>query len=116
MRSVILEGGSVCALAVAAGFATLMLQYATYSVISPEGCAAILWKSADHAAAAAETLGITSTRLKTLGLVDRIVNEPPGGAHRDHDAMLQNMRKALQETWRQLKDKPIDELLEARLE
>ena len=110
------EGGSGGALAVAVGDATLMLQYSTYSVISPEGCAAILWKSADHAAAAAETLGITATRLKTLGLIDRIVSEPLGGAQRDHDAMLQNLRKALQEAWRQLKDKPIDELLEARLE
>jgi acetyl-CoA carboxylase carboxyl transferase subunit alpha len=114
--TVIGEGGSGGALAIAVGDVTLMLQYATYSVISPEGCAAILWKSADYAAEAAETLGITATRLKTLGLVDRIVNEPPGGAHRDHDAMLQNLRKALQEVWRQLKDKPIDELLEARLE
>ena len=114
--TVIGEGGSGGALAIAVGDMTLMLQYATYSVISPEGCAAILWKSADHAAAAAETLGITANRLKTLGLIDRIINEPPGGAHRDHDAMVQNMRKALQEAWRQLKDKPIDELLEARLE
>jgi len=92
------------------------MQYATYSVISPEGCASILWKSADQAPEAAETLGITASRLKTLGLIDRIVSEPLGGAHRDHDAMLQNLRKALQEAWRQLKDKPIDELLEARLE
>jgi acetyl-CoA carboxylase carboxyl transferase subunit alpha len=114
--TIIGEGGSGGALAIAVGDVTLMLQYATYSVISPEGCAAILWKSADYAAEAAETLGITSTRLKTLGLIDRVVNEPPGGAHRDHDAMLQTMRKALQEAWRQLKDKPIDELLEARLE
>jgi acetyl-CoA carboxylase carboxyl transferase subunit alpha len=114
--TIIGEGGSGGALAIAVGDVTLMLQYATYSVISPEGCAAILWKSADYAAEAAETLGITSTRLKTLGLIDRVVTEPPGGAHRDHDAMLQNMRRALQEAWRQLKDKPIDELLEARLE
>jgi acetyl-CoA carboxylase carboxyl transferase subunit alpha len=114
--SVIGEGGSGGALAIAVGDVTLMLQYATYSVISPEGCAAILWKSADHAAAAAESLGITATRVKTLGVVDRVVNEPLGGAHRDHDAMMQGMRKALQETWRQLKDKPIDELLEARLD
>ncbi len=114
--TVIGEGGSGGALAIAVGDVTLMLQYATYSVISPEGCAAILWKSADYAAEAAETLGITSTRLKTLGLIDRVVNEPLGGAHRDHEAMLQTMRKALQEAWRQLKDKPIDELLEARLE
>jgi acetyl-CoA carboxylase carboxyl transferase subunit alpha len=114
--TVIGEGGSGGALAMAVGDLTLMLQYATYSVISPEGCAAILWKSADHAAEAAETLGITATRLKTLGLVDRIVTEPLGGAHRDHEAMVQTMRKALQDAWRQLKDKPIDELLQARLE
>src|SRR5207244_13123021 len=81
--SVIGEGGSGGALAIAVGDAVLMLQYATYSVISPEGCASILWKSADKAPEAAETLGITSTRLKTLGLIDRIINEPLGGAHRD---------------------------------
>ena len=85
-------------------------------MISPEGCASILWKSADYAAEAAETLGITATRLKALGLIDKIVNEPLGGAHRDHEAMMQNLKKALQESWRQLKDKPIDELLEARFE
>ena len=114
--TVIGEGGSGGALAIAVGDATLMLQYATYSVISPEGCASILWKSAERASDAAEVLGITSTRLKALGLVDRIVNEPLGGAHRDHDAMMQNVRKALQDTWRQLRDKPIDELLTARLD
>jgi len=114
--TVIGEGGSGGALAVAVGDLTLMLQYATYSVISPEGCAAILWKSAEYAQEAAETLGITATRLKTLGMIDRIVNEPPGGAHRDHDAMMQNLRKALQDAWRQLKERPIEELLEARLE
>ena len=112
--TVIGEGGSGGALAIAIGDVTLMLQYATYSVISPEGCASILWKSADYAPQAAETLGITSTRVKALGMIDRVVNEPLGGAHRDHEAMMQNLRKALQETWRQLKDKPIDELLEAR--
>jgi acetyl-CoA carboxylase carboxyl transferase subunit alpha len=112
--TVIGEGGSGGALAIAVGDALLMLQYATYSVISPEGCASILWKSAEHAAEAAETLGITATRLKTLGLIDKIVNEPLGGAHRDHDAMMQNLKKALQDTWRQLQDKSTDELLEAR--
>ncbi|HKA41206.1 MAG TPA: acetyl-CoA carboxylase carboxyltransferase subunit alpha [Burkholderiales bacterium] len=112
--TVIGEGGSGGALALAVGDVTLMLQYATYSVISPEGCASILWKSADRARDAAETLGITATRLKTLGLIDRIVTEPPGGAHRDHEAMMQNLKRSLQEAWRQLKDKPIDELLEAR--
>ncbi|MBI2508968.1 MAG: acetyl-CoA carboxylase carboxyltransferase subunit alpha [Betaproteobacteria bacterium] len=108
------EGGSGGALAIAVGDAVLMLQYATYSVISPEGCASILWKSADHAEEAAETLGITATRLKALGLVDKIVNEPLGGAHRDHDAMMQSLKKALQDSWRQLKETAPDALLEAR--
>jgi acetyl-CoA carboxylase carboxyl transferase subunit alpha len=114
--TVIGEGGSGGALAIAVGDVTLMLQYSTYSVISPEGCASILWKSADHAAEAAETLGITSTRLRALGLVDRIVNEPLGGAHRDHEAMLQNLRKALQDTWRQLRETPIDQLRGSRFD
>jgi acetyl-CoA carboxylase carboxyl transferase subunit alpha len=114
--TVIGEGGSGGALAIAVGDTTLMLQYATYSVISPEGCASILWKSVEHAADAAETLGITATRLKALGLIDKIVNEPAGGAHRDHEAMVQNLKKALQDSWRQLKDRPVGELLEARFE
>ena len=110
------EGGSGGALAIAVGDTTLMLQYSTYSVISPEGCASILWKSADHAAEAAETLGITATRLKALGLVDKIVHEPLGGAHRDHEAMMQSLKKALQESWRPLRDKPVTELLATRFE
>ncbi len=114
--TVIGEGGSGGALAIAVGDALLMLQYATYSVISPEGCASILWKSADYAEAAAETLGITSTRLKALGLVDKVVNEPLGGAHRDYEAIMQNLKKALQDTWRQLKNIPLDELLERRFD
>src|SRR5687768_5739963 len=114
--TVIGEGGSGGALAIAVGDLTLMLQYSTYSVISPEGCASILWKSAEHAAEAAETLGITAVRLKALGLVDKIVHEPLGGAHRDHDAMMQSLKKALQESWRQLKEKPIAELTQARFE
>jgi acetyl-CoA carboxylase carboxyl transferase subunit alpha len=114
--TVIGEGGSGGALAIAVGDLTLMLQYATYSVISPEGCASILWKSADRASEAAEVLGITATRLKTLGLVDRIVAEPLGGAHRDHEAMMQNMKKALQDAWRQVRDKPLNELLQTRFE
>jgi acetyl-CoA carboxylase carboxyl transferase subunit alpha len=85
-------------------------------VISPEGCASILWKSADHAPEAAETLGITATRLKALGLVDKIVSEPAGGAHRDPEAVMQAMKKALHDSWRQLRDKPVEELLEARFE
>src|SRR3954468_15330526 len=95
--TIIGEGGSGSSLAIAVGDVTLMLQYSIYSVISPEGCASILWKSADHAAEAAETLGITATRLKALGLVDKIVHEPLGGAHRDQDVMLQSLKKALQE-------------------
>jgi len=114
--TVIGEGGSGGALAIAIGDAMMMLQYSTYSVISPEGCASILWKSADYAEEAAETLGITATRLKTLGLIDRIIGEPLGGAHRDQDATMQSVKKALQDTWRQLKDTPLDKLLEARFE
>jgi acetyl-CoA carboxylase carboxyl transferase subunit alpha len=114
--SIIGEGGSGGALAIAVGDTTLMLQYSTYSVISPEGCASILWKSADYAAEAAETLGITATRLKALGLIDKIVHEPLGGAHRDHEAMMQNLKKALQDSWRQLRDQPLDKLLKARFE
>src|SRR3989475_4437969 len=86
--SIIGEGGSGGALAIAIGDTTLMLQYATYSVISPEGCASILWKSAKHAEEAAETLGITAQRLKTLGLIDKVVSEPLGRAHRDHVAIV----------------------------
>src|SRR5689334_2676759 len=114
--TIIGEGGSGGALAIAVGDTTLMLQYSTYSVISPEGCASILWKSAEHAPEAAETLGITATRLKALGLIDRIVHEPVGGAHRDHEAMMGSLKKALQESWRQLREKPLDELLEQRFE
>jgi acetyl-CoA carboxylase carboxyl transferase subunit alpha len=112
--TVIGEGGSGGALAIAIGDTTLMLQYSTYSVISPEGCASILWKSAAQAPEAAETLGITATRLKQLGLVDKVVNEPPGGAHRDHTAMMTGLRKALTEAVRPLMEMPLDKLLEAR--
>ena len=112
--TVIGEGGSGGALAIAVGDVVIMLQYSTYSVISPEGCASILWKSADFAAEAAETLGITATRLKALGLIDKIVGEPLGGAHRDHDATMQAVKKALQDSWRQLKETPLDKLLETR--
>jgi len=114
--TVVGEGGSGGALAIAVGDTLLMLQYATYSVISPEGCASILWKSADYAEEAAETLGITAARLKALGLVDKIVNEPLGGAHRDYDTMMQSLKKALQDSWRQLKDIAPDELLERRFD
>jgi acetyl-CoA carboxylase carboxyl transferase subunit alpha len=114
--SVIGEGGSGGALAIAVGDLVQMLQYATYSVISPEGCASILWKSADKAADAAETLGITSTRLKTLGLIDKIINEPLGGAHRNYEEMMQYMKKALQDSLKQVQDKSLDELLRTRFE
>jgi len=114
--TVIGEGGSGGALAVAIGDVTLMLQYATYSVISPEGCASILWKSAQHAEEAAETLGITAGRLKTLGLIDKIVTEPLGGAHRDHAAMMAALKKALTEALRHAQEQPIEKLLDARQE
>ncbi len=116
VSTIIGEGGSGGALAVAVGDIVMMLQYATYSVISPEGCASILWKSAEMAPEAAETLGITASRLKTLGLVDKIVNEPLGGAHRDHAAAAQNLKKALQDALRGLADKRPAELVEARFE
>jgi len=112
--TVIGEGGSGGALAIAVGDVLLMLQYSTYSVISPEGCASILWKSAEKAPDAAETLGITATRLKTLGLIDRIVAEPPGGAHRDYAATMQNMKKALQDALKTAQNKPVANLLQDR--
>lgn len=112
--TIIGEGGSGGALAIAVGDTMLMLQYATYSVISPEGCASILWKSADKAPDAAETLGITATRLKALGLVDKIVSEPLGGAHRDYPAMMQTIKKALQESLKVVQDKSMEEMLQTR--
>jgi acetyl-CoA carboxylase carboxyl transferase subunit alpha len=92
------------------------MQYATYSVISPEGCASILWRSADMAPEAAEALAITSSRLKTLGLIDKIIAEPLGGAHRDPQASGQALRKALTEVLKQLQEKKPRELVEERLE
>ena len=112
--TIIGAGGAGGALASAGGDGVLMLQYATYSVISPEGCASILWKSAEKAPDAAETLGITASRLKTLGLVDKVVSEPLGGAHRDHAAIFQSLRRALQEALAQTQEKPVGALLEAR--
>jgi acetyl-CoA carboxylase carboxyl transferase subunit alpha len=111
--TVIGEGGSGGALAIAVGDTVLMLQYSTYSVISPEGCASILWKSADRAADAAETMGITATRLKTLGLIDKIVAEPLGGAHRDPVAMAQTLKRALQDALKHV-EKLGDDLLHTR--
>jgi len=114
--TVIGEGGSGGALAIAVGDVILMLQYAIYSVISPEGCASILWRSAEMAPDAAEALGITANRLKTLGLVDKIVPEPLGGAHRDPQAAAQALKKALAEALKQVEDKKPRELVEERLE
>ena len=112
--TVIGEGGSGGALAIGVGDRTLMLQYSTYSVISPEGCASILWKSAEKAEEAAEALGITSSRLQELGLIDRIISEPLGGAHRDVDAMAERLRKVLSEELERLVDIEPDELIEQR--
>jgi acetyl-CoA carboxylase carboxyl transferase subunit alpha len=98
------------------GDVILMMQYAIYSVISPEGCASILWRSAEKAPDAADALGITSNRLKTLGLVDKIVPEPLGGAHRDSSATLQALKKSLAETLKQLQEKKPRQLVEERLE
>ena len=112
--TVIGEGGSGGALAIGVGDQTLMLQYSTYSVISPEGCASILWKSAEKASDAAEALGITSGRLRDLGMVDRIVPEPLGGAHRDIDAVVDNVKQALVETLGELQKMSLDELVETR--
>ena len=110
------EGGSGGALALGVVDHLMMLQYSTYSVISPEGCASILWKSADKAPEAAETLAITASRLKTLGLVDRIVSEPLGGAHREPEVMMQTLRRALKDELHMLQVKSTSNLLEARLD
>jgi acetyl-CoA carboxylase carboxyl transferase subunit alpha len=112
--TVIGEGGSGGALAIAVGDVTLMLQYSTYSVISPEGCASILWKSAEQAPEAAEILGITAPRLKQLGLIDKVIPEPIGGAHRDHAAMIASLKKALADALKPLAELPLDELVERR--
>ncbi len=116
ITTIIGEGGSGGALAIAVGDQTLMLQYAVYSVISPEGCASILWKTGDKAADAAEALGIVAPRLKALGLVDKVVNEPTGGAHRDYKTMMSQLSKALNESWRQVADLSTADLLTRRYE
>lgn len=116
ISTIIGEGGSGGALAISVGDQVLMLQYAVYSVISPEGCASILWKTGDKAEVAAEALGITAHRLKGLGLVDKIVNEPLGGAHRDHAAMISGIKKALSDALRQVSDLKPKDLVERRYE
>jgi acetyl-CoA carboxylase carboxyl transferase subunit alpha len=111
---VIGEGGSGGALAIGVSDRLLMLQYSIYSVISPEGCASILWKSADKKELAAEAMGITADRLGKLGLVDEVLKEPLGGAHRDPQAMADDLKAALQRHLATLDAMPIDELLQAR--
>lgn len=112
--TVIGEGGSGGALAICVGDRINMLQYATYSVISPEGCASILWKSADKAAQAAEAMGITAQRLLSLNLIDNIIAEPLGGAHRDHDEVAASLKQNLIETLDLLDAIPLDKLLDQR--
>jgi len=114
IATVIGEGGSGGALAIAVADTVLMLQYATYSVISPQGCASILWKSAERAADAAEALGLTAHRLKALGLIDRIVSEPVGGAHRDPKQMSGLLKRALADSLRQFQGVKVKDLLAAR--
>ncbi len=114
--TIIGEGGSGGALAIGVGDRTLILQYSTYSVISPEGCASILWKSADKASVAAETLGITAERLLSLGLVDKIVSEPMGGAQRNWEAMFGSLSHALAEELTELRKHSLDALLNKRYE
>ena len=112
--TVIGEGGSGGALAIGVGDRVAMLEYAIYSVISPEGCASILWKSAEKASEAAEAMGITSERLKQLGLIGVVIEEPLGGAHRDIEAMASSLKQALLEHLKHVDRQPLDQLLAAR--
>lgn len=116
IATIIGEGGSGGALALAVGDVVMMLQYATYAVISPEGCASILWRSAEKASTAAEALAITAPRLKELGLVDRIVNEPVGGAHRDPVTMARQLSRALADSLRQLSGMSPQQLVQQRID
>jgi acetyl-CoA carboxylase carboxyl transferase subunit alpha len=114
ITTIIGEGGSGGALAIAMGDVVMMLQYSTYSVISPEGCASILWKTAEKAPDAAEQLGLTAQRLKDLKLIDVIVAEPIGAAHRNYEAMMVNMSKALKNALAEVEDLNEKDLLERR--
>jgi acetyl-CoA carboxylase carboxyl transferase subunit alpha len=116
ITTIIGEGGSGGALAISVCDQLVMLQYAVYSVISPEGCASILWKTSDKAQDAADALGITAHRLKALGIVDKIVNEPVGGAHRDRKQMTAFLKRALVDAYRQVSDLKVKELLDRRYE
>ncbi len=108
------EGGSGGALAIAVADRVMMLQYSTYSVISPEGCASILWKDPAKSADAADAMGITAEKLSKLDLIDRIIPEPLGGAHRDYDAVAESIREALQSSLRELRSLSSEQLLEKR--
>ena len=112
--TVIGEGGSGGALAIGVADCVMMLEYSTYSVISPEGCASILWKSSERAADAAQAMGITSDRLRELGLIDRVVGEPLGGAHRDPDAMAESLGAALVEELEKLVSMDVERLKRRR--
>ena len=114
--TVIGEGGSGGALAIGVGDRVNMLQYSTYSVISPEGCASILWKSAEKAPQAAEAMGVSAEKIKELGLINQIVNEPLGGAHRDYDSMAANLKATLKQQVAQLASLSTEELLAQRYE
>lgn len=115
ISTIIGEGGSGGALAIAVADHVLMLQYATYSVISPEGCASILFRNADRAPEAAEALGLTAHRLKALGLIDKIVSEPLGGAHRNPKQMATFLKRALADSLRQFQNMSVSDLMAARL-
>lgn len=114
--TVIGEGGSGGALAIGVGDRVNMLQYSTYSVISPEGCASILWKSAEKASLAAEAMNITADKVKALGLIDEVVPEPLGGAHRDYDTMAANLKQCLLNQLEELKQYDVDSLKDKRFE
>ncbi len=116
IATVIGEGGSGGALAIGVADRMLMLEYSTYAVISPEGCASILWKSAERAEDAAEAMGITSKRLLELQLVDQVIEEPLGGAHRDPEAMAVRLRKALTDHLAHLESIPVAQLVEMRFQ
>ena len=112
--TIIGEGGSGGALAICVGDRIDMMQYSTYSVISPEGCASILWKSADKASQAAEAMGITAKRLYALKLIDSIIEEPLGGAHRNYDQVASSLQRNLIENIEMLESIPLDKLLDQR--
>ncbi|MBF8268894.1 MAG: acetyl-CoA carboxylase carboxyltransferase subunit alpha [Gammaproteobacteria bacterium] len=114
IATVIGEGGSGGALAIGIADCLIMLEYSTYSVISPEGCASILWKSAEKAAEAAVAMGITTARLRELGLVDEMIEEPLGGAHRDYDLVADRIKQALLTNLARLQARDREELLESR--